>query len=680
MSRSAPSRATSPIASAARPWALRRYLVAVWAAGGLLLAYLVSGDGLAGVRTAPATFAVLALLLVGGELTPTRVQRRGESVRISTSTMFAFALLLAFGTGPAVLTLCLASVAVDLWSRRAPVKVAFNAAVYSLALGLAGLAYQSLAPLPLPTDRPFAVADFAPLVCAGAVFVVVNVALLVVAVSLHGGYAARLQQFRSSSIQVLEGTVSMVLSPIVVVVADHSLWLAAVLALPLAGVYRSARLVVTQEHEALHDTLTGLANRVLLQERVEQALLQARRSATSIAVMLVDLDRFKEVNDTLGHQAGDELLKAVAARLEGAVRETDTVGRLGGDEFAVLATGVHSPADATDVAERIVAALEAPFVVRDVALEVLGSTGVALSPIHGEDFETLLKRADVAMYRAKSTRSGYQLYRAEPGDFDEPEAEVLDELRRALAEGKVAVHYRPKATLDGQEVTGVEALAAWARPGHGPLAHPEVVALAERAGVTRALTRHVVDRALAHWRLWRDDGVAVPVAVNLAARDLQDRNLADEIATALRRHAVPPDQLQIEVTENVISADPRCARATLAVLAAKGVRIAVDDFGRGASSIGLLSRLPLAELKIAGSFVRAMAVDPHARVAVRSVVALGRTLGVEVTAEGLDAADARPLLADAGCGAGQGDLVGEALSPAELACRLRAGRVDRTMV
>ena len=389
-----------------RARALWLYVAAFSVLGLLVPVLLLSGDEVDRVRGAPGTVALLAALLVFGERTPVRVRRQSETTQITASTTFAFALLLLFGPATAVLGLYLASIVADVIRRLALIKLMLNAAQYSVALGLAGVVYAALAPIPLPPADAFGASDFVPLAAAGAVFCLVNLVAVGTAILLDRGYPALLHHVRTSGIQASTDLVSTVLAPIAVVVAGHSLWLIAVLVLPLVAVRSNARLSAAHEHQARHDVLTGLANRTLLHERMQQALLQAKRTGEAVAVMLIDLDRFKEVNDRYGHQVGDDVLRQVAARLAPEVREVDTAARLGGDEFAVLLVGMRADVDATVVARRIVAALRDDFAVGGVTVNVGASIGIAVDRMDGADVESLLRQADAAMYRAKATSSG----------------------------------------------------------------------------------------------------------------------------------------------------------------------------------------------------------------------------------------------------------------------------------
>jgi diguanylate cyclase (GGDEF)-like protein len=422
----------------------------------------------------------------------------------------------------------------------------------------------------------------------------------------------------------------------------------------VAGASRQLR------HQALHDALTDLPNRTLLHRRAERAL----RGDGLGAMLLIDLDRFKEVNDTLGHDHGDELLVEVAARLQGALRRGDTLARLGGDEFAVLLDGVPDRVAVVELAARLQDALRRPFALRDVAVELEASVGIALYPEHGTTVGVLLQRADVAMYDAKRGRRGVATYVEERDPYSADRLGLLAELRRALEHGELVLHYQPKVDLASGDVTGVEALVRWQHPTRGLLPPDEFVPLAERTGAVADLTRWVVDTALAQHRSWRDQGVDLPVAVNLAAANIVDLTLPERIAELLARHEVSGDRLECEISEHTVMGDPLRATEVLVRLRRLGVRLSLDDFGTGHSSLAYLKRLPLDEVKIDRSFVAGMAEDENDAVIVRSTIDLARNLGLAVVAEGVETAEVMRGLADLSCDTAQGFHVSRPL-PAE---------------
>jgi diguanylate cyclase (GGDEF)-like protein len=389
---------------------------------------------------------------------------------------------------------------------------------------------------------------------------------------------------------------------------------------------------------------------------MEDAIQDATRSGEPAALLLIDLDRFKEVNDTLGHDHGDRLLEQVAGRLQRALRRDDTLARLGGDEFAVLLRGVPDRAAAVELAGRLQNALERPFTVNGVVAVLDASIGIAHCPDHGTDVNLLVQRADVAMYDAKRGRTRIETYSEERDPYSAERLQLLAELRSAIQSGQLVLHYQPKITLadGGERVTGVEALVRWNHPTRGLLPPSEFVPLAERSGAIGDLTRWVLDTALRQCRAWRDAGLDLTMAVNLAAPNIADATLPDAVAALLERHGVPGDRLECEISEHTVMADPVRATDVLARLRALGVRLSLDDFGTGHSSLAYLKRLPLDEVKIDRSFVAGMAEDENDAVIVRSTIDLARNLGLSVVAEGVETAEIMDGLAALRCDTAQG--------------------------
>jgi diguanylate cyclase len=373
-------------------------------------------------------------------------------------------------------------------------------------------------------------------------------------------------------------------------------------------------------------------------------------------VILLDLDRFKEINDTLGHQYGDDLLAELGPRLAAQVGADGLVARLGGDEFAVL-TG--SRTDRVDVLEQIandlIACVHQPIRIGDIALEVGSSVGVARYPIDGIDGQTLLRRADIAMYAAKEHRDGYRLYEAEHDHHSTRRLSVLGDFRRALTRDEIVVHYQPIVRLRDQRVAGAEGLVRWEHPKLGLLEPGAFLQIVEQTGLIGALTRRVLDRAIVQCASWRAGGhEEMTVAVNLSVRNLIDPQLASEVSRMLIRHSLPPEALQLEITESMIMSDPERALATVRSLSELGVRLAVDDFGTGHSSLANLKRLPIDELKIDRSFVTPMLADESDLIIVRNTINLAHDLGLKVIAEGVEDAQTLRRLDALGCDLAQG--------------------------
>src|SRR5919201_1832624 len=408
------------------------------------------------------------------------------------------------------------------------------------------------------------------------------------------------------------------------------------------------------EYLAHHDGLTGLPNRILLRDRAHQAILYQARRGGRIAIMVMDIDGFKEVNDGLGHNGGDQLLRDVADRIRSTLRDSDTAARLGGDEFAVLLPEVADADASVHVATRIRRALQQPFQIQAVTVSVDTSIGIVLYPDHGADYEELLQRADVAMYAAKQTRTGHRLHTSEVEDSYRARLGLASDLHDAIARGTLDLYYQPQASLRTGAIVAVEALARWTHPQHGSIPPDVFIPLAERSGAIRALTLRVIRDALTQAAILRKAGIDLHTSVNLSTRDLLDMQLSGEIERALLDSGMPASRLEVEITESVIMADPERARAVLAQLRSMGIRVTIDDFGTGYSSLGYLKRLAVDQLKIDKAFVLNMIQDATAAVIVRSTIELAHNLGLTVVAEGVEDAAVWTRLAELGCDTAQG--------------------------
>jgi diguanylate cyclase (GGDEF)-like protein len=417
-------------------------------------------------------------------------------------------------------------------------------------------------------------------------------------------------------------------------------------------------------HLALHDTLTGLPNRALLRDRTDQAVLSCHRTGRHVTLMLLDLDRFKEINDTLGHHHGDSVLARIGERLQHVLRDGDTVARLGGDEFAVLIPDLPSSGAALHVGEKILAALDEPFDVDGVSLTVGASIGIAHAPEHGDGFDELLQHADVAMYGAKAAHTGVNVYAAGTDAYSRSRLALLGELRAAIDDpAQLVLYYQPKVETSGLAVTGVEALVRWEHPVHGLTNPGEFIPAAEHTGLIKPLTIRILNMAMEQAAAWRADGLHVPVAVNVSARCLLDLDFPTQVAAILAAHGVPAGLLELEITESSIMTDPDRALEVLTALGAMGVSLSIDDFGTGYSSMAYLKRLPIDRIKIDRSFVTSMDSDPSDLAIVKASVELARNLNLGVVAEGVETEQVRVELQAAGCDTIQGFLVSRPCPP-----------------
>ncbi|RVU22722.1 EAL domain-containing protein [Streptomyces antnestii] len=471
--------------------------------------------------------------------------------------------------------------------------------------------------------------------------------------------------------QGLVGVALLGIAPLICVVAVALPVLLPLFAVPLIALDSTLWIARARAEEQLRDPLTGLPNRQWLLERTWSALDDAERIGARSALILIDLDRFRSVNDTLGHLAGDRLLLQIADRLRLALPRGAEAARLGGDEFAVLLPVADSTTSATRVARMLVAALGSPLDLDGLTLVLEASAGLAVFPDHALDAEGLLRRADVAMYQAKRDRTGVEVYESKRDSNTPDRLGLLGDLRRALDAGDVELHYQPKVRFDGQ-VAGLEALVRWVHPERGKVPPDEFIAIAESSGLMPHLTEYVLETALAQVARWRAQGLRVPVAVNVSPRDVHTPGFAGAVAARLARHGVPPGALQLEITEHVLLEDPQRAADTLAGLTGHGVKMSLDDFGTGYSSLVHLRRLPVSELKIDRSFVARLAVDNEDAEIVRCTIDLAHSLGLLVVAEGVEDDETWERLRDLGCDAVQGWLVAAAMPPDETTAWLRA--------
>ncbi|MFV2020318.1 putative bifunctional diguanylate cyclase/phosphodiesterase [Micromonospora sp. LOL_023] len=636
----------------------------------------------------PVAFWLMALLAVVGDARPFTPLGRRRRSEVFPSVCFTFAILLAWGLGPAVAVQVVA-VGVFAWrARHAPWRALFNSSQYALALAAAALVAALAGQGAFAGTTDLRWSDVAAAVGAAAAWSAVNYSTVTMAIRLRFGGRWWRSARRGLDFELLSTGSLLLLGPVLVVAAQADPALIPLVLVPIYAVYRMAALASEQERSARLDPLTGLANRkALIVEIADQVPVHAdasRRGASDgrMALLLLDLDRFKHVNDALGHLVGDRLLVEVGLRLAMVVRPQDLVVRLGGDEFAILATRLTGADQARDIADQVVTALAEPVALDGLPLDVGGSVGIALYPEHGEDFATLLQHADVAMYDAKDTGDGTAVYAAE-SDHNSPERlSLLADLRRVLDVngahaadpgrevddvGEITMYYQPQIEIASGEVVGVEALLRWRHPRRGMVDPEELIKVAEQSAVMRLLTRRVVDDVVEQLAKWATTGIKLRAAVNVSVRDLHTGEIVDQIADRLNRYNLSPDQLQLEITEGALMADPRRVLATISRLDTIGVAIALDDFGTGYSSMQHLRRLPLSEVKIDRSFVLGMSDDTDDAAIVQSVIELARALGMRVVAEGVEDEASWRRLHALGCHVAQGWFYARPMPADELA-------------
>jgi diguanylate cyclase (GGDEF)-like protein len=608
-------------------------------------------------RTAPAAFWLMAVLAVFVDARPFTPPGRRQNSPVFPSICFSFATLLAWGLVPAVVVQTAAVAVSSARMRHRPWRAAFNVGQYTLSFAAAQAVLWLAVDVPIGPHGPPDWDEALLALMAAGIWFVVNYTLVTAAVWLRFG-GSWWQLFTGTApYEALSTGALLLLGPVLVGATYVGPTLIPFVLVPLYAVNRMARLSREQERLACLDPLTGLANRKALEAEVADQISAHPAGGAVFALLLLDLDRFKHVNDALGHELGDRLLVAVADRIAHAVRPGDLVARLGGDEFAVVAPGLAGAAHAGTLAAQIAEALDEPAALDGLPLDIGGSIGIAVYPEHGADFVTLMRHADVAMYDAKSRGAVAALYAPE-SDHNSPERlSLLADLRRALevpGSSEIAFYYQPQVELKSGAVVGVEALLRWHHPERGPVDPEEVIRVAEHSAVMRLITLRVVDDVVAQLAKWSAEGVRLRVSINVSVRDLHTGEIVDRLAERLVQHDVGPDQIQLEITEGALMADPRRVLTTLRRLDRLGVALSLDDFGTGYSSMQHLRRLPLAEVKIDRSFVLGMAEDPDDEAIVRSIIELAGALGLRVVAEGVEDERTFRMLASYGCHAAQG--------------------------
>ncbi len=592
-----------------------------------------------------ATLVVLCVMTIVSDLI--NVETGSAKVRVSGSLLAIMLAAVLLGGGVAAMVGVLSILFGWTRSREGPQDLRHNLVTYAWFPLISGLAFHEAVQVTRPTPGAYYLLVFA----AFALAIILNFGLVAVYSTWQAG-GSLLCATRESFVPLLPTQLFSALLTIAAVYLTKTLGIPelALFALVLfvfqhlvGALLLSQRRARELERMATTDDLTGLPNRESFRTRLAQQIAEADGTTGAMfAVMLMDLDRFKEVNDTLGHHYGDQLLKQLGPRLQACVGPEGLVARLGGDEFAILSPRTTDPNAYNQVARRLLAFVQRPLEVDDVSLEVGASIGIARFPLDGRDATELMRCAEIAMYAAKGAQSGCALFAPAQDRHSMHRLNLVSDVRRAIDAGEIVVHYQPQVGLDDMRVQGVEALARWQHPTFGVLPPSAFIGAVEQTGLIGPLTRHVLNQAIAQCAAWRTAGHELTVAVNLSVRNLLDHDLPTQIERMLREHELPPRALKIELTESMIMSDPDRARATLARLSKLGVGISVDDFGTGYSSLHNLQRLPIDELKIDKSFVMPMLKDESNLIIVRSTVNLGHDLGLQVIAEGVE--DERTLL------------------------------------
>jgi diguanylate cyclase (GGDEF)-like protein len=638
---------------------VRIYCEAVFIAGITAAAFLIGDLHLRYIVEDPLTFAVLAGGVVLGEMLPVKIPRRGDDEELTLSASFAMALLLLGGLGPALLAQGAASVLQDTTSGKPAWRVRFNVGQYSLSMIAAWLVVRLISVSPhLDVLHPFQSRQLPAMLVGASAFFLVNALVVGSAVAVYQDVPIA-RYFRGSiSFVMITGGVVLLVAPIVLAAAAYTVVIVPLCLAPVLAMYNSVHQSARSEHEARHDSLTGLPNRTAFHETITTAI---EDETVPGSVLLMDLDRFKEVNDTLGHRYGDLLLVQVARRFKDVIGAQGRIARLGGDEFAVISPGADRQ-EAVALAHRIADALRDPFELEEMVVDVQASVGIALFPEHGHGVETLLQKADVAMYRAKETRSDVALYDERHDHHSPAKLALTAELRTAVTSEEIVLWYQPELDLRTREVMAVEALVRWDHPRLGVLPPSSFVRMAEATNLIKPLTQRVMEVALLQVVDWQASGLEIAVAVNISAQVLVDQTFTQQVVAALRRTGVAPRRLKLEVTETALMSDPVTARTVLRELDALGCEISIDDFGTGYSSLAYLADLPVSEVKIDRSFVSRMSAGSSEKVIVNSTIDLAHHLGLRAVAEGVEDWSMLPELEALGCDAAQGYAISHPLA------------------
>jgi diguanylate cyclase len=594
----------------------------------------------------PELVLIFGALVVIAETRPILFLATHDSGLITASWTFSLAMLpISHWSTPAMI-LAAASAAVDISRRRPPSRVLFNAAQVALSMMAASFIHHRIAPNVPDFDATISVAVWAlSIILAGAVAVIINCLLLSFVVALHGHLSIKgvLQDTVNANL-VMDGLL-IAMAPIFTVIGIENVVLIPFLLFTVWAIFRSSSLSIHHHLEATHDQLTGLPNRRQFTHQAAMAIEAAVGSGRRLAVLHIDLDGFKGINDRLGHHVGDLTLKEVAVRIRAAVESRDLVARLGGDEFGIVVSEIRDADHALKRAQQVVAALANPLEIEGVPLAIGGSIGIAVLPEHGDDLHTLVDHADIAMYRAKSSGGGALLFRPELDRRMSSRLGLLTELPNALLRDELFCHYQPKVDLATGEIFGVEALVRWRHPQLGLVSPNQFVPGAEQTELMDALTRRVLESALSDLASLHESGHALTMAINGSARNLANPEFPQQVTDVLTRVGVAPQWLEGEITENTLLDDPERALIVLGRLRDLGIGIALDDFGTGFSSLTHLSDLPVTTVKLHQRFVAGLTKHSTDTEIVKAMIGLTNRLGLNLIAEGVsDPAEGRCLV------------------------------------
>ncbi len=650
------------------------YLAVVIAGGAIVLTAMVRATPVADLAGPyPWVFVSFAVLLLATEARPMPYLTGGGEV--TASWTFAFAMLFVAPPAGCLAVVVACSLLVDTIRSKSLLRAAFNASQFALSLAAGAYVGYQIADLAFRQGQSPTLLWLLAAATASGVAFGLNSLFIGVVLALHGGLPVGEVLRRSIWVNAGMDGVLLALAPIFARTGVNAWILLPLLLVTVWIILRSASIALNNRHEATHDLLTGIPNRRMFEDHAALLLQGTSRAHSRAGLIHLDLNGFKGINDRLGHYYGDLVLKEVARRLDDNRRAVDHVSRLGGDEFAVLLGHLSKPAEALDVAHRLLAVIEEPMDIEGVPLSVGASLGVSIYPDHGEDLTTLMQRADLATYEAKGSANNVVMWRPDSESNGPGKLALLADLSGAVDHHELDLVFQPKADVATGNITGVEALIRWQHPVHGTITPGRFMPQAEQTELIAQITDQVLDQAIGQCVAWHDAGIRLAVAVNASARNLHDLRFPARLQDLLYRHHLDPAWLELEITENTVMADPVRTASVLGHLRALGVRLSVDDFGTGYSSLANLRTLTIDTIKIDRSFVTDMTSRPGDLAIARSVVELGHNLGLRIVAEGVETMEVFELVRQLGCDEFQGFLLSPPAPAAELEPLLRRGRM-----